>query len=136
MTVAAWVYAEREECIISYLMYMEKAGWGGEVELLAFAQLFGVNVVVYIRSADPAFPSEEYSRFNAAGGGGLPIVSVLYIDGNHYDALEMKQPQQALSLSSTNAVTPVPCCASGAYNTASLDTPISIYNIMMMMYYD
>ena len=86
--VRDWVKWDSNQSVEDYARRMRVGGWGGGVEMAAFARLFDVDVHVWERAgASSKYPFKRISRFDRPGGAGGPPVDVLYRGGVHYDAL-------------------------------------------------
>lgn len=102
--VKDWVTWDSNCSVPDYTTKMRGYGWGGGIEMAAFARCFDVDVHVYERDAKHGeFPYKRISRFEARsppspahararthGGPTHPQkrpVNVLYCGGVHYDAL-------------------------------------------------
>ncbi|KAJ1455439.1 hypothetical protein M885DRAFT_520388 [Pelagophyceae sp. CCMP2097] len=96
-----WVKWDSDTSVESYAARMRGGGWGGGIEMAAFAHLYDVGVHVYERSSRGGgqYPFKRISRFDArsdgpaatqqsaAAAGRRSFVAVLYCGGVHYDAL-------------------------------------------------
>jgi hypothetical protein len=96
-----WVRWDSNTSVEAYADRMRGYGWGGGIEMAAFAHLYDVGVHVYERSnrGGGKFPFKRISRFDArsdgpaaaqqsaAAAGRRSFVAVLYCGGVHYDAL-------------------------------------------------
>ncbi|KAH8058733.1 hypothetical protein JL722_5965 [Aureococcus anophagefferens] len=92
--VGDWVKWDSNCSVDDYTARMRGAGWGGGIEMAAFARRFDVDVHVYER--DPGgrrdLPYKRVARFEPGDGAPSPRgrpapVNVLYCGGVHYDAL-------------------------------------------------
>ena len=76
-----------------YVKKMEKpTEWGGEIEMYAFSKRYGINVHVYEHDKE----SENFKllqEYNHDHGPNTNTIYVLYVNGNHYDALELKKDE-------------------------------------------
>lgn len=89
--VRDWVKWDSGCTVAAYAKRMRFYGWGGGIEMAAFAHRFNVNVHVYERSHHHAsFHFKRISRFEAPRTADQPArstVTLLYRGGVHYDAL-------------------------------------------------
>ena len=92
--VGDWVKWDSNCSVDDYTARMRGGGWGGGIEMAAFARRFDVDVHVYER--DPGgrrdLPYKRVARFEPGDGAPSPRgrpapVNVLYCGGVHYDAL-------------------------------------------------
>lgn len=100
-----WVRWDSDRTLNAYTKRMTKRGWGGGIEMAAFARLYGVGVHVYERSTRLGYPFKRISKFAAppakrarlshpSSSSSAPPpatdqchVAVLYCGRSHYDAL-------------------------------------------------
>ena len=129
--VTDWVKWDSNCSVDDYANRMRGFGWGGGIEMAAFARHFNVDVHVYERDRDgnaDDYPYKRVARFEAGdaaarrhqqpprrgdrpGGLGPPPVNVLYRGGVHYDAL-VASPEALVELSGDAARPPRPKHAS------------------------
>ena len=87
--VREWVKGDSGSSVANYTARMRGCGWGGGIEMAAFAHLHGIGVCVYERTCQSIYPYKRIARFDAGGrdGASEKYVDVLYCGGVHYDAL-------------------------------------------------
>lgn len=93
--VKDWVKWDSGVSVANYAKRMRLVGWGGGIEMAAFAHLYNVDVHVYERTPPNArYPYKRISRFEkkTVGPANRSWINVLYRGGVHYDALVAHAP--------------------------------------------
>uniref|UniRef100_A0A7S3K7S6 Ubiquitin thioesterase OTU n=1 Tax=Aureoumbra lagunensis TaxID=44058 RepID=A0A7S3K7S6_9STRA len=141
--VKDWIRWDSNSQVSDYVRRMRIYGWGGGIEMAAFARKFQIEVHVYEKMPYNArFPFKRISRFSGPSshsGSSVqsspvvrsPVVNVVYRGGVHYDALITSKnpvylrPDPTLSSHSvspqTTATPTTPTLAPAAGKTSNLN---------------
>ena len=95
--VKDWVKWDSGCSVPAYAKKMRIHGWGGGIEMAAFAHLFNVEVHVYEKQGKKVhdYPYKRISRFArepTTKDDSTDVVNVLYCGGVHYDSLVARSP--------------------------------------------
>ncbi|KAJ8614055.1 hypothetical protein CTAYLR_005850 [Chrysophaeum taylorii] len=85
--VKDWVKWDSGCSVPAYAKRMRLFGWGGGIEMAAYAHKFGVDVHVYERVSGTRHPYKRISRFEKTPLESRHSLTVLYRGGVHYDAI-------------------------------------------------
>jgi len=101
--VRDWVKWDSGSSVSAYAKRMRHVGWGGGIEMAAFAHKFRVDVHVYERHISARFPFKRISRFEQRHLANRPSpakpLTLLYRGGVHYDAILPDAPPVELPAS-------------------------------------
>eukprot|EP00924_Labyrinthula_sp_SR-Ha-C_P005802 snap_masked-scaffold_14-processed-gene-5.20-mRNA-1 protein AED:1.00 eAED:1.00 QI:0/-1/0/0/-1/1/1/0/335 len=86
MTLLEWARVEHDDSTLEMKQYcndIRRGSWGGQIELFAASKIYNVQVNVY------TVAKNGYKLFTTYPGK-KHRVNVLYVNGNHYDALRSR----------------------------------------------
>lgn len=108
-----WVRWDANATVAAYAKRMRYAGWGGGIEMAAFARKFACDVHVYERACHSAsFAFKRISRFEATNNAGAAskrtTLTLLYCGGVHYNVLLPLSPPVELPPNASKSPLPSP----------------------------